>query len=213
MTGGTISIEIESPPIPIYWSISVTELEQLLQYTSSNPLLQMTIQQMIVNKNAGWEVYTISLNMVSQVIKTYNTITNHSHVHVNPSVLVTETVQSVVPGVEPVKPSHAFVTATELPTFVTAEDPNTTSNVASTEGTEIPTFVTTEATEPTATKIPTFVATEDPSTTSKVASTEATESPAPEIINGASEQTCLFSNDQVDKMKGNTIFDIKNLYN
>ncbi len=213
MTGGTISIEIESPPSPMYWSITVTELEQLLQYTSSNPLLQMTIQQMIVNKNAGWEVYTISQEMISQVVKTYNTITNHSNVHVNLSVPVTETVQPVVPGVEPVKPSPALVTATELPTFVTAEASITTSNVASTKGTKKPTFVTTEATEPTATKIPTFVATEDPSTTSKVASTEATESSAPVIINGASEQTCLFSNDQVDKMKGNTIFDIKNLYN
>ena len=187
MTGGSLSIEIETPPVPVYWSITITELEQLLQYASSNPLLQMTVAQMMVNKNAGWEVYTISQQMISQVLELYTIITHQSHKQVNPAVPGTETVhgpvltssvqgepvitgsethitvpgEPVVPGLEPVTSSPNLVTSTELPT--------TSSNILSTE-----------ATEPSAN------------------------------TNEVPNQTCIFSNKLVEKMKGKNISNINN---
>ena len=190
MTGGSLSIEIETPPVPVYWSITITELEQLLQYASSNPLLQMTVAQMMVNKNAGWEVYTISQQMISQVLELYTIITHQSHVQVNPAVPGTETVhgpvltssvqgepvitgsethitvpgEPVVPGLEPVTSSPNLVTSTELP-----EAPTTASNILSTEATEPPAYT-----------------------------------------NEVPEQTCIFSNKLVEKMKGKNISNINN---
>ncbi len=193
MTGGSASIEIETPPVPVYWSITITELEQLLHYASSNPLLQMTIQQMMVNKNAGWEVYTISQQMISQVMQLYTIITHQSHVQVNPAVpgtqtqttlepvltssvqvepvitgsetLVPVTVEPVAPGLEPVTSSPNSI-STELPPFASTEAPPATT----------PNHFTTGATWPS----------EEPVNTSEVP-----------------EQTCIFSNKQVERMKGN----------